>query len=172
MSGTAFSKKPSKKRCHLKDQRQAQTQTMVSKHMQYDVYQAEVQPFESAEQAWFWFIDAYQAKHEGARIKAGLSLVPRPCEPLDILKIVDRLYRNRRLIWDHLLVLRHYGQRKMPPDDTRAKEIKAATLWTEALEKLEDVLIAKQIVERPFDPIPHSKKQTYQYARRDVEECI
>ena len=88
------------------------------------------------------------------------------------MKTVDRLYRNRRLIWDHLLVLRHYGQRKMPPDDTRPKEVKAATLWSEALEKLEDILIAKHIVERPCDPIPHSDMCTYNYARRELEERI
>ena len=108
----------------------------------------ECQPFDTAEDAWFWFITAYQAKHDGARISAGLSLTPRPCEPVDILKAVDRLYRNRRLIWDHMLVLRHYGQRQMPPDRFRPKEAKAAGLWREALNRLEDVLIRKNIVRK------------------------
>ena len=104
-------------------------------------------PFASAEEAWFWFIDGYSAKHAGARVSAGMALVPRPCEPLDILKTVDRLYRNRRLVWDHLLVLRHYGQRKMPPDGNRPKEAKAASLWDEALQKLEEALVVKGIVQ-------------------------
>lgn len=110
-------------------------------------------PFESAEEAWFWFLDAYQAKHDGARISAGLALVPRPCEPLDILHSLDRLYRNRRLIWDHLLVLKHYGQRRLPPDKSRAKEVRAYYLWHEALKRLEEVLIRKNIVRERQDSI-------------------
>lgn len=110
-------------------------------------------PFESAEEAWFWFLDAYQAKHDGARISAGLALVPRPCEPLDILHALDRLYRNRRLIWDHLLVLKHYGQRRLPPDKSRAKEVRAYYLWHEALKRLEEVLRRKNIVRERKDSI-------------------
>jgi len=78
-------------------------------------------PFESAQEAWFWFINAQQARNDGARFVAGCSKIPRPCEPLDILKIVDRLHRTRRLQRDHLLVLRHYGRRQMAPDPRRAQ---------------------------------------------------
>lgn len=106
-------------------------------------------PFDSAEEAWFWFIAAQQAREDGARFIAGAGLYPRPCEPSDILKILDRLYRNRRLIKDHFLVLRHYGRRMMAPDPRRAKEVRAYTLWREALERLEDILIKKGIVQRP-----------------------
>ncbi len=102
--------------------------------------------FESAEEAWLWFILAQEARNEGARITAGLSLVSRPCEPMDILKCVERLYRNRRLVMDHILVLRHYGKRQLPPDPARIKERRAAQLWDEALERLEPVFIRKGIV--------------------------
>ena len=105
--------------------------------------------FESAEEAWFWFILAQQAKMEGARYTAGMSLSPRPCEPLDILKILNNLYRNRMLLWDHLLVLRHYGRRQIAPDASRAKEVKAHKLWHEAMERLAPVLIRKEIMEAP-----------------------
>ena len=40
-----------------------------------------VMPFESAEEAWFWFIAAQQAKCDGARFMSGAGDVPRPCEP-------------------------------------------------------------------------------------------
>ena len=102
--------------------------------------------FENAVEAWFWFIQAQEAKNEGARFTAGLSLTPRPCEPTDILKILDRLYRNRRLERDHLLVLRHYGRRQLAPDPRRVKEVRADKLWKEALERIEAVLIQKGIV--------------------------
>ena len=105
-------------------------------------------PFKSAEEAWFWFIAAQAARQDGARFSSGLALLPRPCEPLDILRILDRLYRNRRLLRDHLLVLRHYGRRHMAPDSRRIKEMRAHTLWTEALERMEQVMVGKGIVQR------------------------
>ena len=108
------------------------------------------QPFENVEEAWFWFIQAQQARNDGARFTAGLGLMPRPCEPIDILRALDRLYRNRRLQMEHLLVLRHYGRRQMPPDPRRMKEGRAHILWTEALERLEAVLETKGIVRKVF----------------------
>ncbi len=113
----------------------------------------EVFPFVSAEEAWFWFIAAQEAKTDGARFTAGLGLLPRPCEPLDILKVVDRLYRHRRLHREHLLVLRHYGRRRLAPDDTRIKEMRAHTLWHEALERIGEVLESKGIVLSAFDQL-------------------
>jgi len=103
-------------------------------------------PFLDAVEAWFWFISAQQAKNEGARYTAGLSLTPRPCEPADILKVLDRLYRQRRLLRDHLLVLRHYGRRQMAPDLKRSKEVRAYKIWHEAIERIEPLLIKKGII--------------------------
>jgi hypothetical protein len=106
----------------------------------------ETYPFDSAVETWFWFIQAQEAKNEGARFSAGMSLTPRPCEPSDILLILDRLYRKRRLLRDHLLVLRYYGRRQMAPDPRRAKESLAYTLWVEALERIEPALVKKGII--------------------------
>lgn len=114
--------------------------------------EAAVTPFESAEQAWFWFILAQQARVDGARFVAKQGSVIRPCEPVDILQILDRLYRTRRLLRDHLLVLRHYGRRQLPPDPYRVKEIRSAALWKEALERLEPMLERKGIVEKKNFP--------------------
>ncbi len=121
---------------------------MSSDYKNKNEYGTETIPFESAQEAWFWFISAQEAKASGARIVAGSGLFPRPCEPIDILKAVDQLHRKRRLVRDHLLVLRHYGRRHMAPDPRRAKEARADALWEEALERLEEVLIAKKIVRR------------------------
>lgn len=103
-------------------------------------------PFDSAEEAWFWFILAHEARQAGARIRAGAGLISRPCEPLDILRAADRLYRQRRLLRDHLLVLAHYGRRQMPPESNRPREIRDHGLWQEAFRILTPVLIAKGIV--------------------------
>lgn len=109
---------------------------------------ADTVPFDSVEAAWFWYIAAAQAMADGARVKAGLSVV-RPCEPLDIFRVVERLYRAKELAMDHILVLRHYGRRGMAPDITRAKEIRAARLWEEAMNKLEAILAHKKIIHEP-----------------------
>ncbi len=103
-------------------------------------------PFADAAEAWFWFMQCHQARVDGARIVAGLGLVPRPCEPEDVLRAVDRLYRQRRLLRDHLLVLAHYGRRLMAPDPGRRNEERAARLWDEALERLAGMLRRKGIV--------------------------
>ena len=108
----------------------------------------DVTPFENAEEAWFWFMAAQNAKNDGAKFVAGAGLYKRPCEPVDILKVLDRLHRNRRLDRDHLLVLRHYGRRNMAPDKFRDKEKRAFHLWSEALSRIEEILVAKSIVER------------------------
>lgn len=79
-------------------------------------------PFDSVEEVWFWFIAAQQARNEGAKFVAGLGAMQRPCEPIDILKIIDQLYRKRCLKREHFLVLRHYGRRHMAPDPRRIKE--------------------------------------------------
>lgn len=103
-------------------------------------------PFDSTEEAWFWFIEAQKAREDGARFSFGQGLVARPCEPLDILNILNNLYRTRRLLMDHLRVLRHYGDRQMPPDPRRHKEMRAHDLWCEALDRLEPILVRKKIV--------------------------
>lgn len=110
------------------------------------IKQNEPTPFQNAEEAWFWFIAAMQARIDGARIVAGLGREIRPCEPVDIYKAVDRLYRNRRLLIDHLKVMRHYGLRGLKPDHTRIREALAAQLWREAMMRLEDSLKLKGIV--------------------------
>ncbi len=107
----------------------------------------DVTPFETVEDVWFWFIAAQEAKNDGAKFISGAGLYKRPCEPVDILKILDRLYRNRILKREHLLVLRHYGRRKMSPDQFRSREKRAYHLWHEAMQHLEDAFAAKGIIE-------------------------
>lgn len=109
----------------------------------------ETVPFRSVEEAWFWFIQAQAARAEGARIAMGLGLASRPCEPIDILRVIDRLYRQRRLKMDHLLVLRHYGRRMMPPDPRRKSEQRGYKLWAEAMARIAPVLARKNIIVTP-----------------------
>jgi len=115
-------------------------------HVQKNRYGHEIMPFDSVQEAWFWFIQAQQARNEGARFSAGCGIVSRPCEPVDILNILGRLHRQRMITRDHLLVLRHYGRRQMAPDRYRAKEMRAYHIWYEALERMQPALERKGIV--------------------------
>jgi hypothetical protein len=99
--------------------------------------------FPSAADAWFWTIAALRARHEGAH-SAGTSL-ERPCDPDDVVRCVDRLYRSRRLELRHARVLRKWGERQVAPD-MRAKVGEDVQLWREALGSLEGPLRAKGIV--------------------------
>jgi hypothetical protein len=102
----------------------------------------------------------------GQKIVAGLGLGCRPCEPVDVLAVVERLYRGRRLLMDHILVLRFYGRRQMSPDPQRAKEMRAHSLWQEAMERIEDVLIAKGIVKKPHWTI--EKEREYYESKQSI----
>lgn len=115
-------------------------------------------PFVDAEEAWFWFIQAQAARYDGAKLVAGKSACIRPCEPIDIFKVVDRLYRNRQITIEHIRVLKHYGQRLMAPEMHRPREARSYTLWREALDLLGEVLTMKGIVQRPVTEFFHEEQ--------------
>ncbi|MBL6934033.1 MAG: hypothetical protein ISR48_01335 [Alphaproteobacteria bacterium] len=103
-------------------------------------------PFSSSEEAWFWFVACRLARSDGARLKAGLSGIKRPCDPMDIHQVADRLHRQHRLSRPHMVVLAHFGRRMMAPDPGYETERRAAVLWDEAHDRLGDVLRRKGIV--------------------------
>ncbi|PWC82303.1 hypothetical protein TSH100_24120 [Azospirillum sp. TSH100] len=109
-------------------------------------YSVEGEPFAGAEEAWFWAVQAQDAKAAGARIVAGCGQIARPCEPQDVLQVVDRLYRTRKLLRDHLHVLVHYGRRQSAPEPERFREQRAHALWQEAFGFIAPALRNKGIV--------------------------
>ena len=105
-------------------------------------------PFSSSQEAWFWFILCHQATHDGARICARVGSTPRPCEPVDILCIVDSLHRCGRLFSRHLDVLARYGQMQIAPDEAYGPQKKDARLWRDAHEIMQEIFIQKGIIEQ------------------------
>jgi hypothetical protein len=106
----------------------------------------EVQPFDNAEQAWLWTMAALTARREGARYAANRGRVGRPCEPDDVVKCLDTLYRQRRIDLAHARVLRVWGERQMAPSLEVAVERQDHRMWVEALSRLEWPLRVKGIV--------------------------
>ncbi len=105
-----------------------------------------VEPFTSAEEAWFWTMAALTARRDGARIVAGKGLAQRPCEPDDVIKCLDRLYRQRRIELTHARIMRIWGERGVAPNPRHAQERGDHRLWREAMNRLEWPLRVKGIV--------------------------
>lgn len=103
-------------------------------------------PFASAEEAWLWTMAALIARREGARYTANKGLTTRPCDPDDVLKCLDGLYRKRRIDLTHARILRIWGERQLPPSASVARERHDHRIWTEALQRLEWSLRSKGIV--------------------------
>jgi hypothetical protein len=104
------------------------------------------EPFASAEEAWYWTISALDARAEGALIFQGGGAVVRPCEPGDVVKRVDGLFRRGRLSREHVEVLARWGRRSHAPDVRVRSEERDAMLWAEALDLLEAELARAGIV--------------------------
>lgn len=109
-----------------------------------DPFRAE--PFRSAEDAWFWTMAALTARREGARFGANRGLVKRPCDPDDVVKCLDMLYRRRRIDLVHARILRIWGERRTAPNPAYPAERCDARFWREALNRLEWPLRVKGIV--------------------------
>ena len=109
-------------------------------------YSERVQPFRSAEEAWIWTMAALVARRDGARYTANKGKIGRPCDPDDVVKSLDALFRQCRIDLLHARILRIWGERGTAPDPRHALEKADWKLWQEALERLEWPLRVKGIV--------------------------
>jgi hypothetical protein len=107
---------------------------------------SKMQPFQTVDEAWFWTMAALIARRDGARIVSGAGLVQRPCEPDDVIKCLDRLYRQRRIDLQHARILRIWGERQAAPDPRHLGEKGDWRLWREAMIRLDWPLRVKGIV--------------------------
>ena len=105
---------------------------------------ARVEPFRSAEQAWFWTMAALVARREGTHGSGPRT--ERPCDPDDVVKCLDQLYRRRRIDLQHARILRIWGERGTTPNPIYPLERGDFRLWREALDRLEWLLRVKGIV--------------------------
>jgi hypothetical protein len=104
-------------------------------------------PFANAEEAWLWTMGCLMARRQGARFGANKGTVSRPCEPDDVVKCLDTLYRQRRIDLLHARILRIWGERQAAPSPVYASETADWRIWREAMERLTWPLRVKGIVE-------------------------
>ena len=100
-------------------------------------------PFRSAEEAWFWTVNSLAARREGS---GGGGRIERPCDPDDVIRCLERLYRTRRIELLHARILRIWGERQCAPSSTSPRERCDWRLWREAMDRLEWKLRRKGIV--------------------------
>ncbi len=103
-------------------------------------------PFRSAEEAWLWTVAALVARRDGAGAAWRPDGPARPCDPEDIVRCLDRLYRARGIELLHARILRIWGERQCAPRPDRPGQLSDARLWRQALGQLGWALRARGIV--------------------------
>jgi hypothetical protein len=105
-----------------------------------------VVPFRSGEEAWFWTMAALMARRDGAGEAWRPDGPSRPCEPDDVIKCLDTLYRRRGIDLLHARILRLWGERQMAPQNDLPGHASDVRLWQQAMGQLEWALRARGIV--------------------------
>ncbi len=110
-------------------------------------------PFATATEAWFWTMDCLADRRDprvriagGGNLARRGPLVRRPCDPDDIVKALDRLYRMRRIDLAHARVMARWAQRREEPPRAAGQEF---ALWREAMDRLGLALQLRGIVAAP-----------------------
>ena len=99
------------------------------------------QPFDDAEAAWFWCVQTSEAIHSGARLQPGMASTSRPCEAVDIQKVVLRLADQKLLNAKHIEALVTYGPRHLRPSQPLP-----ALYWHQAMQRMTPILQRKGII--------------------------
>lgn len=105
---------------------------------------ARPEPFTDAAQAWFWTVAALANRHGTGCAKIDMG-TPRPCDPDDVIRALDTLYRRGAIGPAHARVLRRWGERSTVPiaGGTTSAD---AVLWAEAMDQLAGMLRPKGII--------------------------
>ena len=107
----------------------------------------EYEPFDNAEQVWFWFCGCLIAQEDGClRARQNYTGKIRKCEVSDIYRIIKILHQNHQISNRQLRVMMKWGQAETSPYyDYRAKRSEIR-LWDDGIKKLETTLVSKGIL--------------------------
>lgn len=104
----------------------------------------DIEKFDSAEEAWFWYCRCEQM--DSSRARHAIRQKIRPCETSDIFIVLKRLFQKGALRPAHLKVLSKYGYAQVPPHPHFGDSLKICSLWQEALKFLGFSLKEKGII--------------------------
>jgi hypothetical protein len=105
-----------------------------------------IMPFRTGEEAWFWTMATLLARRDGAGAAWRPAGPGRPCDPEDVVKCLDLLYRRHAIALLHARILRIYGERQTAPQASLAGQAADCQLWRQALGQLEWALRGRGIV--------------------------
>lgn len=104
------------------------------------------EPFDNAEEVWFWYCNCLLVRGDGLRSKNGYDGKLRNCEVSDIEKIIKYMRMRSEVSPRHLRVMYRFGALNVSPYyDKRAKNSEI-NLWDEGLKVFESYLLAKRII--------------------------
>ena len=104
------------------------------------------EPFHSAEEAWLWTAAALTARRDGARVAAGRGRVQRPCEPDDVVRVLDRLFASHTVTLAHARILNAWGRLQQAPDPTQVGQQADHRLGLDCLALIEPPLRARGLI--------------------------
>lgn len=91
--------------------------------------------FQNVEQLWFWFLYSKSLQNGFMR---NYSSIKRPCELLDVETMITKLYLAGKLSDEQLYVLKKFGDKKRAPHQYIYSENRAARLWNEAMQTIDN----------------------------------
>jgi len=91
-------------------------------------------PFRDVDECIIWTIKALAEPHDGGAGMRGEGL--RICEPIEVVRCLDTLYRRRRIDLRHARILRIWAHRGRAPDANAPSERSDSRLWREATDRL------------------------------------
>ena len=99
--------------------------------------------FKSAESAFFWYVHSLDSKRH-----TGDFGNKRPCEPLDILRAIERLVRRGVIQPAQVTILRKYGMSGRAPDASKDEQKQDFNLWKAAMRAIAEELEKNGIVKK------------------------
>ena len=106
----------------------------------------EFEPFENAEQVWFWFCTSLLARGDGLRSKTDYWGKPRCCEISDISRIIKEMKKNHHLSNRHLRVMSAWGTKHKTPWESKRAKRSEIRLWEEGIKNFDTYLHYNQIL--------------------------
>lgn len=97
--------------------------------------------FQSGEQLWFWFL--YSKSVQSGFVRNAAHSTRRPCELVDVEALITKLYLAGRVTEEQLFVMKKFGDRRRAPHQHIWAENRAAELWRNAMETIENAARAR-----------------------------
>lgn len=87
------------------------------------------EPFNNAEEVWFWFCSSLAARGDGLRSKSDYPGKLRCCEIGDIYRIVKAMKFHQQITNRHLRIMAKWGNLGTPPYYNRSAKRSEIALW-------------------------------------------